>query len=122
MSQGKIKILRDAFPDIIFHEIVELAPLTKTQGGTNMVSGAAGAAGGRVSARRGQRRGRVRGGQRLAQRRGPALPEQPQHLLRRDRTLLAVRHAQVVRAVAEACCSWEQKDGLEALNLLSGTY
>lgn len=76
-----------------------------------MMRGATGAAGGRVTARgqgRGQRgrgvRGvRVRGRQRLAQRRGTALPEQPQHLLRGDRPLLAVHRAQVVRTIPQAC-------------------
>lgn len=66
---------------------------------------AAGAAGWRVPARRqrgGQRRGGVRRWQRLAQRRRPALPEQPQHLLRRDGPLLAVGRAQVVRTVPQA--------------------
>lgn len=63
-----------------------------------MMRSAAGAASRRVTARGGRR---VRGRQRLAQRRGAALPEQPQHLLGGDGPLLAVHRAEVTRAVAE---------------------
>lgn len=73
-----------------------------------MMRSATGAAGGRVPAGRqgrGQWRRGVRRRQRLAQRRGAALPKQAQHLLRRDRPLLAVRRAQVIRAVPQARCT-----------------
>lgn len=61
-----------------------------------MMRGATWAAGRRMSPGRqggGQGCGRVGRRQRFAQRRCAALPEQPKHLLGRDRPLLAIRRA-----------------------------
>lgn len=68
-----------------------------------MMCGAAGAAGRGMSPGRqggGQWCRRVGRRQRLAQRRCTALPEQPEHLLGRDRPFLAIRRAQVIRAIS----------------------